>query len=183
MELGGASKAPAFRAQPAASYRNHQTNQNVTVGVDAFSTEEKALTAFGKLNPYRHGILPVLVVIQNDSGKAIKLEKLKVEYVGPNRDKVEATPAKDVRYLTGPRQPNVMTGPTGRPKIGKRKNPLDVWEIEGRAFAARMLPPGQAASGFFYFQTGMQGGATVYLTGMAEADTGRELFYFEVPLR
>ena len=55
--------------------------------------------AFGKLNPYQYGVLPVLVVIQNDSDKAIRLDRLKVEYVGPNRDRVEATPAKDVRYL------------------------------------------------------------------------------------
>jgi hypothetical protein len=75
-----------------------------------------------------------------------------------------------------------MSGPTGKPKILKRKNPFDAWEIEGRAFAAKMLPAGESASGFFYFQTGMQRGAKLYLTGIAEADTGRELFYFEVPL-
>ena len=45
-----------------------------------------------------------------------------------------------------------------------------------------MLPPGQSASGFFYFQTGLQRGATIYLSGLAEAATGKELFFFEIPL-
>ena len=46
-----------------------------------------------------------------------------------------------------------------------------------------MLPPGQTASGFFYFQTGLQRGATLYLNGLSEAATGKEILYFELPLR
>jgi hypothetical protein len=127
--------------------------------------------------------MPVLVVIQNDAGKTMRLDRLKLEYVGPNRDRVTAMPAREVRFLHGPQRPGVITGPTGKPKIPKNKNPLEAWEIEGRAFSARMLPPGESASGFFYFQTGLQAGAKLYLTGLAEADTGKEVFYFEVPLR
>ena len=60
------------------------------------------------------------------------------------------------------------------PEIFGHKNPLDTWEIEGRAFAAEMLPPGQSASGFFYFQTGYRKGWSLQLSGLKEADTGRE---------
>jgi hypothetical protein len=168
---------------PAAGYAQRQVISGVTIAVDPYDTEVKAREAFGKLNPYQHGILPVLIVMQNDSKKTIRLDRIKVEYVGPKRDRVEATPAAEVRYASGPRKPNVITGPTGTPKISSRKNPLDAWPIEGRAFSAKMLPPGEAASGFFYFQTGLQRGSTVYLTGLAEADTGNELFYYEIPLK
>ena len=76
-----------------------------------------------------------------------------------------------------------MPGPTGAPRVGRsKKNPLDAWEVEGRAFAARMLPPNQTASGFFYFQTGLQRGATIVLNGLSEAASGKDLFYFEIPL-
>jgi hypothetical protein len=78
----------------------------------------------------------------------------------------------------------MIPGPTGGIKIGKgKKNPLDAWEIEGRAFSAQMLPPGQSAFGFFYFQTAIQTGSTLYLNGIEEAKSGKELFYFEVPLQ
>jgi hypothetical protein len=77
----------------------------------------------------------------------------------------------------------VITGPGGKPKILAKKNPLDAWEIEGRAFAAKMLPAGQSASGFLYFRTGLQRGATIYLNGLTEAATGKELFYFEISLQ
>ena len=45
-----------------------------------------------------------------------------------------------------------------------------------------MIPPGQSAFGFLYFQTEIQVGATIYLNGMSEAGTGKELLFFEVPL-
>jgi hypothetical protein len=77
----------------------------------------------------------------------------------------------------------MIPGPGTKVKVLKtKKNPLDAWEIEGRAFAAQMLPPGNSANGFFYFQTILQPKATIYLNGMAEAATGKEILYFEVPL-
>ena len=176
--------APPFKPGPAASYANHQTNAQITIAVEPYVTEDKVKAAFGKLNPYQYGILPVLVVIQNDSGKTIKLDRLRSEYVDPSRDRVDATPAREVRYLRPPQRPNVITGPAGIPKVLKtKKNPFDAWEIEGRAFAATMLPTGQSASGFFYFQTEVRHGSTIYLSGLSEAGTGRDLFYFEIPLQ
>lgn len=179
-----ADKEPApFHPAPAASYAHHQTNGKVTIGVDPYVSEDKAKNAFGKLNPYELGILPVLVVIQNDGNQAIRLDRVKAVYTGPQGDKVDATPAGDVRYLNGPRRPDLIGGPAGRAKIGRsKKNPLNAWEIEGRAFAAKMLPAGQTASGFFYFQTGLQRGATIYLNGLLDAATGQDLFYYEIPL-
>jgi hypothetical protein len=178
-----ADKETPFKAAPAASYASHQSNAQITIGADPYVMLDKVKLAFGKVDPNQFGILPVLVVIQNDSDKAIRLDHLKVEYVGADRGHVEATPAKEVRYLKGTDRPNVITGPAGNAKILKKKNPLDAWEIEGRSFSAEILPPGQSASGFFYFQTALQHGATLYINGLYEAATKKELFYFELPLQ
>jgi hypothetical protein len=154
----------SFKPAPAASFAHKQTNGAVTIGVDAYNSGDKVKTAFGKVDPYEHGLLPVLVVIQNDGNQAIRLDALKVEYNGPDR-------------------PKVMNGPMGKPKVLKpKKNPLNEWEIEGRAFSAKMLPPGQSASGFFYFQTGLRAGSTIYLNGLEEAGSGKQLLFFEIPL-
>jgi hypothetical protein len=179
-----ADKETPFKAAPAASYTNHQSNAQITIGVDPYITGDKMKVAFGKLDPYQYGILPILVVIQNDSDKAIRLDRLKVEYVGPNHDRVDATPAKEVRYLKPPQRPDAISGPGGAVKVLKpKKNPLDAWEIEGRALAAQILPPGQSASGFFYFQTGLQRNASLYLSGLYEAASAKEILYFELPLQ
>jgi hypothetical protein len=177
-----ADKDAPFKAKPASSYP-HQTNAQVTIGVDPFRTEEKIKTAFGKLRLNEYGVLPVLVVIQNDSNQSIRLDRMKVEYIGMGRNRVEATPARDIRYLNGPNRPTLIPGPAGPVPIRGKKNPLDAWEIEGRAFAAQMLPAGQTASGFIYFQTTQRGPATVLVSDLTEAASGKELLYFEIPVQ
>ena len=176
-----ADKDARFTPGAAASYAAHQTNAKVTVGAEPFVAEDKVKAAFGKNDPNRFGVLPVLVVIQNDGTKAIRADRIRLEFIGPDRGRVAATPASEVRFLRGPRRPDVMSGPSGKPKVLKRKNPLNAWEIEGRAFAAKMIPSGQSAAGFFYFETAYHPGSRLYITGLMEADTGNELFYFEIP--
>jgi hypothetical protein len=179
--LPGKKEDARFTPGAAASYASHQTSEKVTIGVLPYFNDEDTRPVFGKHNPYTYGVLPVLVVIQNDSGKTLKVQSLQVVWSGPNGDKVEATPAKDVRYLNGPTRPSPVH-PPGMPPKAVGKNPLDTWEIEGRAFTAQVLPPGQSASGFFYFQTGHQKGASLFLSGLREAESGRELLYFEIPI-
>ena len=176
---------PKFEIAPASSYPSHQTGDKVTIGASVFDSADKAHTAFGKLNPYQYGIVPILVVIQNDSGQTLRLDHMKVDYVASDGGHVDATPAEDVKYLNGPNKPNVVTGPipTRGPHVSRHKNPLNAWEIEGRAFSAKVIPPAQSAGGFFYFQSGHSPGARLYITGITQASTGRELLYFEFPLK
>jgi hypothetical protein len=173
--------ASKFSPGPASSYPAKQTNDHVTVAVAAYDTEELAHTAFGKLNPNQYGVLPVLVIIQNDTDQALKLEHLDVEYTGIDGHRVEATPADEVQTLGGTDRPDV---PVARPIPihRKRKNPLDVWEIDGLALAAKLLPPHESVHGFVYFQTTHRPGSKFYLTGIKVASTGQDLFYFEIPL-
>ena len=174
-----------FRAQPAASYSNKQVVEKVTIAAAAFDTEEKAKTAFGKVNPNKYGVLPVLVVIHNGTGKALNLSGIRTEYVGPNNSRMEATPVADVPFIQGPSRPKYDAGgpiPGGGPRVSRKKNPLKAEQIEMRSFQAKMLPPGEEASGFFYFQAGFQSGSQVYVTGLKEAGSVKEIFYVEVPL-
>ena len=176
---GGDKEAPPFKPGAAASFENKLTIDKLTIAAEPYISDEQAHSAFGKLNPYEYGILPVLVVMQNDGDKVLRLDRMKVEYVIPGGDRVEATPAQDVPYTRAPKKPSISY-PLPLPKRAP-KNPLKKFEIESRAFSAKMLPPGQSAYGFFYFQAGDRSGSTLYITGIYEASTNRELFYFEVP--
>jgi hypothetical protein len=169
-----------FSPGQASSYKSKQTNDKVTVAVVPYDTEELAHTAFGKLDPNEHGVLPVLVIIQNDTDQALKLDRLDVEYTGVDRQRVEATPPDEVQTLGGGRPPKLPNG-TPLPRI-KHKSALNTWEIEGRAFGAKMLPPHESASGFFYFQISHRPGSKFYLSGIQEAATGKPLLFFEIPL-
>jgi hypothetical protein len=176
------NKADAkFSPGPASSYPARQTNDHVTVAVAAYDTEELAHSAFGKLNPNQYGVLPVLAIIQNDTDQALRLDQLEVEYTGVDGRHVEATPAADIQVLGGTERPNMPTG-SPIPRLRKHKNPLNAWEIEGRSFSAKLLPPHDSAHGFFYFQTGPRPGSKFYLTGIKVASTGKDILYFEIPL-
>ena len=181
---GTGKDQPKFSPGPIGNYPNRQTSDQVTVAAQPYTREAEAQAAFGKVNPYRHGVLPILVIVQNDSDQSLALDRMIVEFITPSRDRVEATPAADIRFLTGPRQPSLTPGPIpGRiPRISRNKNPLNTWEIEGRAFSARMLPPKESASGFFYFQAPYRSGSKLYLTGIRQASSGKELLYFEIVL-
>lgn len=172
-----------FKARQAADYPHHQISEKVTIAAEPYVTDEQAKDAFGKVNPWRYGVLPVLIVIQNDTGHALKLDRLKLIYVLPDRTRVAATPAQDVKFVLGAKKPRQISGPLGAviPKGGK--NPLTEWEIEGRALGVKMIPAGEAANGFVYFETPeASDAASVYITGLVDAVTSHELYYFEIPL-
>jgi hypothetical protein len=181
---GADNEKTKFEAKAAAAYPHHQTSEKVTIAAEAMETDGQTAEPFGKVNPYRYGVLPVLIVIQNDGPEAIRLDRAQFTYTLPDRKRVEATAAQDVRFIHGTQAPKGLPGPTGGIRIKKPpKNPLAEWEIEGRAFAAKMLPPGQSASGFVYFQLPQSSqAATVSISGLVNAVTGKELFYFEIPM-
>jgi hypothetical protein len=181
---GGAEHA-RFDPGPAVRYPNRQTSAGVTVAASVFETDDQARPAFGKVNPYKYGVLPVLVIIENKTKDALQADRIKVQYVAPDRSEIVSTPPGELRYLHGVKPPKPVASPLpmGIPGLGRKKDsPLAEWEIEGRAFEAKMIPPGESASGFFYFQTGHRSGSKLYVSGLRDANSGHELLYYELPL-
>jgi len=184
MGFGADKKDAPFRPEPADKFETKQTIEGLTIAVQPFDDPEEAKTAFGKLNPYEHGVLPVLVVMKNNGKGTVRFDRIEVKYVAPRGRKVESTPAADVLYLKAGVRPKVSNSPipTGGPRIKISKNPLKNDVIIERGFSAKMLPPGDAAHGFFYFQTGHSRGTSVYISGITEAASGKQFFFFEIPL-
>ena len=54
--------------------------------------------AFGKLNPNKYGVLPVLVILENETGKALRLD-LTAEFVTADNKHVSALSPDDVQHL------------------------------------------------------------------------------------
>ena len=184
----GADKDKKFSPGPALSYPGHQTFDNITIAAVPFTSDDEQASAFGKANPYRLGILPVLVIIKNDTGKALRLD-LQAEFIDAHNRHIEAMPPADVVLFDGSRKDSWKTGtgpssPLPVPLPRKKKNgPLHVPEIEGLAFSAHLLPPGESVHGFFYFENANEPGAKIYLTGIKDAASGRDYLYFEVPMQ
>ncbi len=180
--VAGDKDKAAFKPGPASSYPNAQTLDKITIAVVPYTSAEEVASAFGKADPYRYGILPVLVVLENNTGKTLRLD-LQTEYVEPGNQHLESIPPGEVVLYGGAKKANWKV-PTPNPlpiPHGPKKGPLNTWEIEGRAFAAKLVPPGESVAGFFYFSVEHKPGSRLYLTGIKDAATGKDYFYFEVP--
>ena len=91
---GAADKDLHFAPGPAASYPTRQTIEKVTIAAIPYISEEQVRSAFGKLDPNKYGILPLLLVIHNEGGQTIKLDSLKLEYITSGRTHIEPTAAR-----------------------------------------------------------------------------------------
>ncbi|MCU0229625.1 MAG: hypothetical protein MUF01_18490 [Bryobacterales bacterium] len=172
-----------FKPEAPDRYPRAQKVSGLMLAADAYHDEERGKAAFGsKAKLYENGVLPVLLVIRNDSQKVIRLERMRVEYHA-DRARSAAIPATDIPYLRGVKAPRAQGSPIpGRVSVRRGKNPLDAQEIQDRAFAAPVLPPGETVWGFFYFQARYRENGILYITGLTEAATGNELFFMEVPV-
>jgi hypothetical protein len=168
----------------ASSYAGHQTQEGITIAAVPYTTEEQAKSAFGKVNPYQHGILPVLVIIENGSGSALRLN-MKVQFVDSENHHLDAYPAEDLIYYQGVKKPPRI-GPSSPLPIplprSHKKGPLNTPEIINRALSVKLIPNGEKAYGFFYFEADHEPGSKLYLNGLSNAATGKEYFYFDLPL-
>ena len=173
-----------FAPGPAASYPSHQTLDKITIAAVPYLTDSETAAAFGKLNPNKYGVLPVLVVLENGTGKALRLN-LRAEFVTADGKHVIALTPDDVQHLNGgAKAPKIGGGPRLPVPLPRRekKGPLNVEEIDGRSFSAKMLPVGERAFGFFYFNADHEPGSRLYLTGIQDAASGQDYFYYEIPL-
>ncbi len=178
--LAPAGEQP-FRAGSAAGYA-HQASQKITVGAEAFNSEELTAQAFGKKTDLlRYGVLPLLVVIENKRPMALDLRDLEVSLVAADGRHAQPVNPEDIPLLSAHTKTPTVTPypPIPHPK---RKNPLNVPEIAMRAFSAKLVPPGDSASGFFYFEAAPEPGDKLYLSGLRDARTQEEIIYFEFPL-
>jgi hypothetical protein len=170
----------AFKPGPAGSYA-HQTSGPVTIGAKAYKQQELTESAFGKkVDPLKFGVLPVLVVVENKGKEPVYLQNLEVSLVASDGRHAPAVAPEDLAHLGSPtKRPGIKQTPIPMPK---KKNPMNSPEMVVRAFSAKMLPPGDSASGFFYFEAKPESGDKLYVNGMREARSGKEIMYFEFPL-
>jgi hypothetical protein len=179
--LGGDEAAP-FRPAPAPAWPSHMTIGKITFAAVRYESDADTRPLFAKVNPNERGVLPVLLLIENKEDQNLALDHMQVHFMAPGGVDLDPTRAADLPYLLGPKRPaGVERLPMPIP-LPKKKNPLGHVEFETRGWGARTLLAGESAQGFFYFQTTWRRNAYLYITGIREGRTGKEVFYAEVPM-
>lgn len=177
------STSEAFRPAPASQYA-HQSGEQVTVGAKVFDKPEEIANVFGKKTDLlKYGVLPVLVVVENKRQKTLDLRDIEVTLVASDGRHATSMAADDVTSIGAYGNSGAARSQIPLPvPLPKKKNHLSSPEIAERAFTAKMLPPGESASGFYYFEAKSEAGDKLYLSGMKEMPSGHEILYFEFPL-
>jgi hypothetical protein len=175
------------KVQPAFSYpaHDHHAKENVTVGLDPYGDSDKA--KIFTVNYRDHDLLPILLVVTNDSDQPIELSGMTAELVTADRTTLAAASEDDILrrishpHASGARVP--IPFPTKRVKGAVNSKELD--EIQSAQFKAKAVEPRSSQAGFLFFDVSdlpnPLSGAHFYLTGVRDS-SGHELMYFEVEL-
>lgn len=175
------------KVQPAFNYpaHDHHGTENVTVGLDPYDNATK--TNIFVVNYRDHDLLPVLLVVTNDSNEPVQLSGMKAEMVTGDGTKLSPATEDDLyRRISHPKASGARVPipfPTKRVKSGLGSKEWN--EIQSAQFKARAVEPLSSQAGFLFFDiSGLSNplsGARFYLTGVRDS-AGHDLMYFEVPL-
>ncbi len=171
----------SFQPGRAADYA-HQISDKVTLGAKSFDTEELTAQAFGKrADLLKYGIVPILVVVENQRDKSLDLQGMQVSLVAADGRHVDAMNPDDIQYMAGKKRRPGAT-PYPRLPLPKKGNPFASPEVADKGFSAKMLPPKDSANGFFFFEAHPEPGDKLYVSGIKDARSGEDIMYFEFPL-
>jgi len=176
------------KVQPAFAYPahdHHAGTENVTVGIDPYDTAAKA--AIFNIHYRENDLLPVLVVITNDSDQPVQLSDMNVEWVTADRTKLSPATEDDIfRRISHPKASGSrypVPFPTKKAKGGVDSKQRD--EVQSALFRAMAVEPRSSQSGFMFFDVQSVSeplrGAHFYLTGVRNS-SGHDLMYFEIPV-
>jgi hypothetical protein len=189
--LGAAGDKPSAtlqRATHAKTYPAHETHddEGVSIAIDPFDMPDKA--AGFRVKYKDNGVLPVRLIVSNDSDKTLMLDDLQIKYITVSRDKLEPMATEDLYRrlartgnIPGKKPPVPLPLPKkNRPAVPKE----DIAEIDSMQFSPVPVTAHSTNSGFLFFDiSGIEtpeAGAHIYISGIKI--NGKELFYFDIPL-
>ncbi len=175
--------------QPATAFAAVEVHENekVAIAVEPYDTREKA--AIFRVDYLAHGVMPVRLIITNNSDRAISLREAPIHFYTADGIQILAAEPDDVQRLMTrkEREGGKIPMPSPLPAI-KLKPKASIKEIEADfntfQFSALVVEPHTTRAGFLFFDvSGLEhplAGASLHLRKLRDAD-GQELFYFEIP--
>jgi len=175
--------------QPATSFAAVETHddEKVAIAVEPYDTREKE--AIFRVEYLSHGVMPVRLIVTNNSDRPISLRDARILFLTAAGDKIQAAEPEDVERLMSQKDRQgskiPMPGPIPAIKLkGKASDKLVEQDFDTFEYQALVVEPHATRAGFlFYDVSGLDRplqGAKLHLHKLRDAD-GNELFYFEIP--
>lgn len=172
-----ANQYPAFDTHP---------NEQVTIAIDPCDDQRNC--DFFRLPYVRHSLIPVRVIITNDSDTALNLDQARMQFISANSDKIPAATLDDInRRLFSTNQAKGTKIPLT--PITIHHTPVDKKITDDDAdfgFQGTTVNPHSTVAGYlFYDVKGLDDpplkDAEVYIKMIHTLDGKKELFAFSIP--
>lgn len=181
-------EAPPVQAASAYPARETHEKEHVTIAADPFDT--RARGEFFRNDYAGHSILPVRLVIQNDSDAPLDLNQARIQFIAADGTKLPAaTPEELNRRLfrfTDIKQKRIPGTPITYKPTPVDKKILD--DDKDFSFSQTVIPPHTSANGFLFYDIKDVDdpplrGAELYVKMIHSKADGKdaELFAFSVP--
>jgi hypothetical protein len=175
--------------QPATTFAAVEVHddEKVAIAAEPYDTREK--TAIFRIDYLGHGVMPVRLIVTNNSDRPISLRDARILFMTAAGDKIQAAEPEDVERLMtrkereGAKIP--MPGPIPSIKLKPKASNKDIEEdFNTFEYQALVVEPHTTRAGFLFYDVSdldnpLRGGK-LHLHKLRKAD-GTELFYFEIP--
>jgi hypothetical protein len=187
---------PAPPAKAPAGMLPHDRHDGLTIQVDPYLEPARAKEKFGKANPVEAGILPLEVIMQNDTEQPIrvKLDAIQLEV------RLRNGARQDIDWLSAEETAVLIAHPGGNPSSpGQRRSPvplgIPVGDKKAEKIAAALrpftldadiVPPMGKIQGFLYFNLGrdmeLAPKSSLYVPDLVIIPSNKVMIFFDVPL-
>jgi hypothetical protein len=187
--LAGGKKAPP--PQPANQYPAFDTHPQERVSIAIDPCTEPADCDFFRLPYIRHSLIPVRVIITNDSDSPLDLSEVRIQFISSNRDKYPAATLDDInRRLFSTKDAAGRKIPIVPLPIPIHHAPIDkkiTQDDEDFGFRSTTVTAHSTLAGYLFYDVKDLDdpplkGAEIYVK-MIHTSGGKELFAFSIPFQ
>ena len=175
-------------ARPIAEYPATDSHPNEHVTIAADPCEDPKQCSFFRLPYIQHGLLPVRVIIRNDSDHALSLEDARMQFISANNDKIPAATEDEINrriftiHSTQPIHIPLDPIPIHRTPVDKKIGQDDA----DFGFKSSVVSPHSTLDGYLFYDIKdldepALAHAELYVKMVHTLDGKQELFAFTIP--
>jgi len=175
--------------QPATAFPAVEVHADEKVAIAAEPCDTKEKESIFRVDYLGHGVMPVRLIVTNNSSRPISLRDARILFITAAGDKIQAAEPEDIERLMTRREREgkkiPMPGPIPAIKLKPKASNKDIEaDFDTFEYAALVVEPHTTRAGFLFYDVSQLDnplqGARLHLHMLRNAD-GNELFYFEIP--
>jgi hypothetical protein len=177
-------KIKVLQVRSAGEYAAHQAFQDLVIGAYPCDTQDKVLELFDTDKLFERGLMPVLIVVENEGVAPVQLSATQIFLVDRSGQRNPPIPYTDVLVeISSKKSKSNLPNIKDLHKLVKKEMLLD---FEHKAFGEKMIAPGSSDHGVVFYRRPADGnlsGYRLYFPEIVNVTDNSRLMFFEFDLR